>query len=54
LEVHDCSPHSVRAYLSDRRQFVAWLAEHTSEIGETITLETATERLVGLAGSSGS
>jgi hypothetical protein len=40
LEVRDKSPHSIRAYLSDLRQFAAWFAEHT---GEPFTLEAVTE-----------
>jgi site-specific recombinase XerD len=40
LETRDKSLHSIRAYLSDLRQFAAWFAEHT---GEPFTLETVTE-----------
>ncbi len=40
LEARDRSPHSVRAYLSDLRQFAAWFAEHT---GELFTLQAITE-----------
>jgi site-specific recombinase XerD len=40
LQARDRSPHSIRAYLSDLRQFAAWFAEHT---GEPFALETITE-----------
>jgi site-specific recombinase XerD len=40
LEARDKSPHSIRAYLSDLRQFAAWFTEHT---GEPFTLEAVTE-----------
>jgi integrase/recombinase XerC len=40
LEARDKSPHSIRAYLSDLRQFAAWFAEHT---GEFFALEGVTE-----------
>ena len=40
LETRDLSHHSIRAYLSDLRQFTAWFAEHT---GEAFTLASVTE-----------
>jgi len=40
LEARDKSLHSIRAYLSDLRQFAAWFAEHT---GEPFALEATTE-----------
>jgi site-specific recombinase XerD len=40
LEARDKSPHSIRAYLSDLRQFATWFTEHT---GETFALEAITE-----------
>ncbi|MFN2272555.1 MAG: tyrosine-type recombinase/integrase [Anaerolineae bacterium] len=40
LEARDKSLHSIRAYLSDLRQFATWFVEHT---GEPFTLETVTE-----------
>jgi site-specific recombinase XerD len=40
LEARDRSLHSIRAYLSDLRQFAAWFAEHT---GDPFTLEAVTE-----------
>jgi site-specific recombinase XerD len=40
LEARDKSPHSIRAYLSDLRQFAAWFTEHT---GEPFALGTITE-----------
>jgi site-specific recombinase XerD len=40
LEARDKSPHSIRAYLSDLRQFAAWFTEHT---GEPFTLAATTE-----------
>jgi site-specific recombinase XerD len=40
LEARDKSLHSIRAYLSDLRQFATWFTEHT---GETFAMETITE-----------
>ncbi len=40
LETRDLSHHSIRAYLSDLRQFIAWFAEHT---GEVFILTSVTE-----------
>ncbi|RLC74263.1 MAG: integrase [Chloroflexi bacterium] len=40
LELRDRSSHTVRAYLSDVRQFAAWFTKHT---GEFFTLPTVTE-----------
>jgi site-specific recombinase XerD len=40
LETRDKSLHSIRAYLSDLRQFAAWFADHT---GESFALEAITE-----------
>lgn len=40
LEARDRSPHSIRAYLSDLRQFAAWFVEQT---GEPFALESVTE-----------
>jgi integrase/recombinase XerC len=40
LESRDRSPHSIRAYLSDLRQFAAWFVEYT---GDPFTLDEATE-----------
>jgi site-specific recombinase XerD len=40
LEARDKSSHSIRAYLSDLRQFAVWFVDHT---GETFALESITE-----------
>ncbi len=32
LESHDRSQHSIRAYLSDVRQFAGWFTQHTGEV----------------------
>ncbi|MBU0493603.1 MAG: tyrosine-type recombinase/integrase [Chloroflexi bacterium] len=40
LERRDRSAHSIRAYLSDLRQFAAWFAEHA---GEPFALKSVTE-----------
>lgn len=40
LEALDRSPHSIRAYLSDLRQFAAWFGDHA---GESLVLEAITE-----------